>query len=134
MKKTIPALPVENMKKACEYYNNRLGFKIRHQEETFAIAVRDEVEIHLWQSCDKSWKWRSVFLFLKPIWSGAESYIAGTASCRVAVECIEELYEEYQKQVVLHGSNTKIEEQHWGHKEFPAIDLDGNLLIFYEVI
>lgn len=134
MKKTIPALPVQSIKQSCEYYTNKLGFRIRHQEESFAIAVCDEIVIHLWQSCDNSWRWRSLLLFLKPVWSGAESFIAGTASCRVEVECIEELYEEYTKQAVLYGSNTKIGEQYWGHKEFPAIDLDGNLLTFYEVI
>jgi hypothetical protein len=134
MQKTIPALPVQSIKQSCEYYTNKLGFKIRHQEETFAIAVRDDVEIHLWQSCDKSWKWRSVFLALRPIWTGAESFIAGTASCRIEVQGVEELYEEYKKQGVLHSSNTKVEEQYWGHKEFAAVDNHRNLLTFYEVM
>ncbi len=134
MQKTIPALPVQSIKQSCEYYTNRLGFTIRHQEETFAIAVRDEIEIHLWQSCDNSWKWRSLFLVLKPVWSGAESFIAGTASCRIQVQGIEELYGEYKKQGVLHSADTEIEEQHWGHKEFPVVDLYRNLLTFYEVI
>ncbi|MES2648144.1 MAG: bleomycin resistance family protein [Bacteroidota bacterium] len=134
MQKSIPALPVQSIKQSCQYYTNKLGFRIRHQEETFAIAVRDNVEIHLWQSCDKSWKWRSVFLALRPIWTGAESFIAGTASCRIEVQGVEELCEEYKKQGVLHSPDTKIEEQHWGHKEFPVVDLNRNLLTFYEVI
>lgn len=134
MKKTIPALPVQSITQSCEYYSNKLGFRIRHQEETFAIAVRDDIEIHLWQSCDNSWKWRSVFLALKPIWTGAESFIAGTASCRIEVQGIEELYEEYKRQGVLHSPDTKIEEQYWGHKEFPVVDLYRNLLTFCEVI
>jgi hypothetical protein len=54
MKKTIPALPVKVIKQSCEYYSNRLGFTIRHQEKTFAIAVRDDAEIHLWEACDRS--------------------------------------------------------------------------------
>jgi len=134
MKKTIPALPVKDIKLSCNYYTNRLGFTIRHKEEAFAIATRDDIEIHLWQSCDKSWKWRSIFLVLKPIWTGAESFIAGTVSCRIEVQGIEELYEEYKEQRVLHSYDTKIEEQYWGHKEFPVVDLDRNLLTFYEVI
>ena len=134
MQKTIPALPVQSIKQSCEYYTTKLGFTIRHQEETFAIAVRDDVEIHLWQSCDKSWKWRSILLFLKPIWTGAETFIAGTASCRIQVNGINELYEEYKKQGVLHSPDTKVEEQYWGHKEFSAADLNRNLLTFYEVI
>lgn len=81
----------------------RLGFTIRQQEETFAIAVCDEIEIHLWQACDKSWKWRSVLLVLKPIWTGAETFIAGTASCTILVQGINELYEKYKKQGLLHS-------------------------------
>ena len=134
MKKTIPAFPVKDIELSCNYYTNRLGFTIRHKEETSAIAARDDIEIHLWQSCDKSWKWRSIFLVLKPIWTGAESFIAGTVSCRIEVEGIEELYEEYKKQGVLHTCDTKIEEQYWGHKEFPVVDLHRNLLTFYELI
>lgn len=134
MQKTTPALPVQSIKLSCEYYTNRLGFTIRHQEETFAIAVRDEIEIHLWQACDKSWKWRSVFLALKPIWTGAETFIAGTASCRIQVQGVDELFEEYKAKGVLHSPDTKVEEQPWGHKEFPAVDLHRNLLTFYEEV
>jgi hypothetical protein len=132
MQKTIPALPVESIKISCEYYTSKLGFRIRHQEETFAIAVRDEIEIHLWQSCDKSWKWRSILLALKPILTGAETFIAGTASCRIQVQGINELYEEYKKQGVLHSPDTIIQQQYWGHNEFPAVDNHRNLLTFYE--
>lgn len=134
MQKTIPALPVQDIKASCSYYTDRLGFTIRHQEETFAIAVRDEIEIHLWQACDKSWKWRSILLFLKPVLTGAETYIAGTASCRIEVHGVEELYEEYKNQGVLHSPDSQIQEQYWGHKEFPAVDNDRNLLTFYEII
>ena len=62
------------------------------------------------------------------------SFIAGTASCRIQVQGIEELFEEYKKQGVLHSSDTKVEEQYWDHKEFPAVDNYGNLLTFYQII
>jgi hypothetical protein len=132
--KTTPALPVVSIKASCEYYTSKLGFNIRHQEETFAIAVRDGIEIHLWQACDKSWKWRSILLFFKPIWTGAESFIAGTASCRIEMQGVKELYEEYKKQGVLHSADTVVQEQYWGHREFHSVDNDRNLLTFYEVI
>lgn len=134
MQKTIPALPVRDIKMSCSYYTNKLGFIIRHQEETFAIAVRDDIEIHLWQACDNGWKWRSVFLALKPIWSGAESFIAGTASCRIQVQGVNELFEEYKTHGVLHSPDTVVQDQYWGHREFPVVDNDRNLLTFYEVI
>jgi len=95
MVKSIPALPVQNIAKAAAFYTTKLGFTVRHQEATFAIVIRNDVEIHLWQSCDKSWKYRSIFLALKPISSGAESFLAGTASCRIQVQSIEELFAEY---------------------------------------
>ena len=134
MKKTIPALPVQDIKVSCAYYTDRLGFTIRHQEETFAIAVRDDIEIHLWQSCDKSWKWRSIFLDVKQICSGAETLIAGRTSCRIQVQGGDEMFEEYKKKGVLHSSDTVVQEQYWGHREFPAVDNHRNLLTFYEEI
>jgi hypothetical protein len=43
-------------KQSPEFYTNKFGFTARHQEEGFAILIRDEVEIHLWKSGDESWK------------------------------------------------------------------------------
>ena len=134
MQKTIPTLPVQDIKLSCEYFTDRLGFTIRHQEDAFAIAIRDEIEIHLWKACDKSWKWRSIFLAFKPVWTGAETFIAGTASCRIQVQGVDELYKEYKKQGVLHSPDTVVEEQYWGHREFHAVDPYRNLLTFYEPI
>ncbi len=133
-KNSVPALPVVSIKKAVDFYQTKMGFNARHQEETFAILVRGNVEIHLWQACDKSWKFRSLVLFLKPIWSGAETFIAGTASCRVEVEGIDELYSEYKAQGVLHCEHSVVEEQYWGHRDLATLDLYGNLITFYEVV
>lgn len=132
MKKTIPALPVININKAVDFYKSRLLFECRHKEDGFAKLTRDEVEIHLWAACDGGWKLRSIFLFLRPIWTGAESFLAGTASCRIEVENIDALYVEYKKQNALYSPDTVIEETQWGTREFPASDLHRNLLTFYE--
>ncbi|MFF5383310.1 VOC family protein [Pedobacter suwonensis] len=133
-KNSIPTLPAISVSKAVEFYQAKLGFYARHQEETFAIMTRGNVEIHLWQACDKSWKFRSLALFLKPIWTGAETFIAGTASCRVEVEGIDELYQEYKLQGVLHNVHSVVEEQYWGHRDLATLDLYGNLIVFYEVV
>jgi len=133
MKKTIPALPVQDMKQSIEFYTARMGFTVRHQDEGFCILVRDAVEIHLWKSADKSWQSRPG-LVTNPICSGAESFLAGTASCRIEVEGIDELFEEYKKQGVIYSPNTVVETQPWGDREFPALDHHRNLLTFYEVI
>jgi hypothetical protein len=100
----------------------------------FAKLLRDEVEIHLWASCDKSWKWRSILLFVRPIWSGAETFIAGTHSCRVQVVEIDKLYSELSKNGILYNTKTVIEKTDWGTREFPTLDLHGNLLTFFERI
>jgi catechol 2,3-dioxygenase-like lactoylglutathione lyase family enzyme len=133
-KKSIPALPVVSIEKAIDFYETKMGFTARHREKTFGILVRDAVEIHLWASCDKSWKFRSLVLFLKPVWTGAETFLAGTASCRVEVEGIDELYQEYKAQGILHNEHAVIEEQYWGHRDFPILDLYGNLITFYELV
>ncbi|HSH66914.1 MAG TPA: bleomycin resistance family protein, partial [Bacteroidia bacterium] len=65
--KTIPAFPVRKIDKAVDFYEAKFGFTCRHQEKHFAILVRDNIELHLWASCNYNWKWKSIFLFLKPI-------------------------------------------------------------------
>ena len=134
MIKTIPALPVQDIKYSMEFYSMKLGFQVRHFDVGFAIVVRDEVEIHLWKSGDESWKDKGSFLTTKPISSGAESFLAGTASCRIEVQGIDELFEEYQKQAVIYNPDTVVEDQPWGNREFNALDHHGNLLTFYEKI
>ena len=134
MIKTIPALPVHNIDNATKFYDVKLGFICQYKDNGFAKLIRDEVEIHLWAACDKSWKWRSIFLFVRPIWSGAESFIAGTHSCRVQVVEIDELYKELKQNGVLYNFQTIVEKTDWGTKEFPTLDLHRNLLTFYEII
>lgn len=100
-KRTIPSLTVTNIKKAVEFYETKMGFYAKHKEETFAAIVRGVIEIHLWACCDRGWKFRSLALFLRPICSGTESFLAGTANCRIEVEGIDELYEEYRAPGIL---------------------------------
>lgn len=134
MKKTIPALPVQDIKQSMEFYTTKLGFTVRHHDDGFCIVVRDDVEIHLWKSGDESWKNKGASLVENPVCSGAESFIAGTASCRIEVQGIEELFEEYKNKKILHSVSTKVEAQPWGDKEFHAVDIHRNLLTFYEEI
>ncbi|GAA3957117.1 bleomycin binding protein [Pedobacter ginsengiterrae] len=133
-KNSVPALPAVSIKKALDFYQSKMGFVARHQEESFAILVGGSVEIHLWQACDKSWKLRSLALFSPLIWSGAETFIASMASCRVEVEGIDELYQEYKLKGVLHSEDSVVEHQHWGYRDLATLDLYGNLITFYEVV
>ncbi|WP_255897525.1 bleomycin resistance protein, partial [Rufibacter sediminis] len=133
-KKSIPALPVRNIGESIKFYSEKLGFEARHYEDEFAILVRDEVELHLWKSGDESWRSKGAALSILPVCSGAESFLAGTASCRIEVQGINELFREYQSQGVIYDTNTVVVEQPWGDREFPVLDHHRNLITFYEVI
>ena len=64
--------------------------------------------------------------------SGAESFIAGTASCRIEVTGIDELFAEYKASGVLYDTDTKVEKESWGFRDLATLDLERNLLTFYE--
>jgi len=136
MMKTIPALPVQNATAAGDFYRDKFGFTIIYQDDGFVILSRDDIRIHLWGAGDDSWKQRLQGAVKgamgHPVLSGAESFIAGTASCRIEVEGIDELYAEYQASGVLHNSDSKVEAQPWGTREFNTLDLECNLLTFFE--
>ncbi len=89
---------------------------------------RDTVEIHLWQADDESWRTRSKG---EPVCSGAESFISGTASCRIAVSGVDELYTRLQQAKVIHP-NAHISNTEWGTREFGVTDPDNNLITFFE--
>ena len=128
---TIPALPVRDMTAAVAFYRDRLGFEIPYQAEGFARVVRDDVELHLWESGDEEWHDRADFT-ANPVRSGAEDFIAGTASCRIACDDVDGLFEEYRASEVLHPvARDGPEDTEWGTREFGALDLDGNLLGFF---
>lgn len=130
--KSIPALPVKNIKSGVDFYVSRFGFTCPYQNEDFAKLIWDEVEIHLWVVCDRSWKWRSLLLFLRPIYSGAETFLAGTHSCRIQVTDIQALFEILREKGVLYSPSTEVETTDWGTLEFPTLDLHRNLITFFE--
>jgi catechol 2,3-dioxygenase-like lactoylglutathione lyase family enzyme len=128
MLSAIPALPVRNVEKSIAFYGDVLGLSLRHQDTGFAIFHRDTVEIHLWQANDESWRTRTSG---EPVRSGAESFISGTASCRIAVAGVDELYTRLQQANVIHP-NAHIQNMEWGTREFGITDPDNNLITFFE--
>jgi integrase len=97
------------------------------------LRVRNSVDIHLWAACDQSWRYK-FWLVFRPISCGAESFLAGTASCRIQVTGIDELYKEMKATGVIYNAETVVEDQSWGHRDFPTLDLHGNLITFYEIV
>jgi catechol 2,3-dioxygenase-like lactoylglutathione lyase family enzyme len=126
----IPAIPVRDAAAASAFYRDRLGFEVLHNDSGFAVVARDETVINLWEASDESWRERDSVE--NPVRSGAESFIAGTASCRIRVEGVDELYAELSRAEVLHPvSKGGVENTDFGSREFATLDLDGNLLTFF---
>ena len=128
LKSSVPAFPVVDLAAALDFCALKLGFEERYRNGRFAVIVRDEIELHLWVSNDKSWKrrWRN-----QPIVSGAESFLAGTASCRFCCEGIDARYANLREEGVIHP-NGALQTTPWGTDEFAILDLDGNLITFFE--
>jgi catechol 2,3-dioxygenase-like lactoylglutathione lyase family enzyme len=126
---TTPALPSADVERSVAFYRDVLGFELVHSDDGFAIVRRDDATIHLWGATDESWHDRSDWK--RPILSGAESFIAGTASCRVQVSGIEELFAVCDARGVVHP-NGRIHDTSWGTREFGVLDPDGNLIGFWE--
>jgi hypothetical protein len=129
--RTIPALPVRDVPRAVAHYRERFGFESPHETEDFAVLGRDDAVIHLWGATDEEWRSREN-LAERPIGSGAESFLAGTASCRIELADVDALFEELQDKDVLHQvSRGGVDTTDFGTREFATVDLDGNLLTFF---
>jgi hypothetical protein len=129
--KTIPALPVRDVRAAVAHYREQFGFDTAHASGDFAVLVRDDAVLHLWGATDEGWRSRE-HLIERPIRSGAESFLAGTASCRIEVIDVDALFAELQGKGVLHEvSRGGVDTTDFGTREFATVDLDGNLLTFF---
>ena len=129
--RTIPALPVRDMAAAVAFYRDRFGFDARHETGDFAVLARDDAVLHLWGATDDDWRSRDD-LGRRPICSGAESFLAGTASCRIEVSDVDALFAELHAADVLHDiSRGGVTATDFGTSEFATLDSDGNLLTFF---
>ncbi|MGR3435703.1 MAG: bleomycin resistance protein [Shimia sp.] len=122
----VPVLPVADVSAAVAFYVSRAAFRDLHAEDGYAVVSRDAVEIHLWRASDETWTHREG----PPVVSGAESFLAGTASCRVAVSGIETLFAEMKAAGIVHP-NGPLTDKPYGLREFAVLDLDGNHVTFF---
>ena len=131
LSQTIPALPARDVAAAVEFYRDRLGFEVLHHDGGFAVLGRDEAVLHLWEAGDEGWRERESLE--RPVRSGAESFIAGTASCRIRVDGVDQLYDELRAREVLHPtSRNGVTDTEYGARDFATLDLDGNLVVFFQ--
>jgi catechol 2,3-dioxygenase-like lactoylglutathione lyase family enzyme len=129
--RTVPALPVRDVPAAVAHYRERFGFDAPHATDDFALMTQDEAVVNLWGASDESWRAREP-LADRPIRSGAESFLAGTASCRIEVADVDALFEELQAADVIHPAlKDGVGTTDFGTREFATLDLDGNLLSFF---
>ncbi len=126
---TIPAFPVVEIAPGVEFYRDRLGFSEVFTGEGYGIMRRDGAEIHLWEASDTRWQHEPT----RPesVRSGAETFLAETASCRVGVGGIDELYDEYRDTGVVYPASI-VERTPWRTREFSALDRHRNLLTLFE--
>jgi uncharacterized glyoxalase superfamily protein PhnB len=130
--RTIPALPVRDVPRAAEHYREAFGFEPVHVTRDFAVVGRDEAVLHLWGALDDEWRSRDD-LAERPICSGAETFLSGTASCRIEVKGVDALFAELEPNGVLHEvSRGGVDATDFGTREFATTDRDGNLLTFFE--
>jgi uncharacterized glyoxalase superfamily protein PhnB len=129
--RTVPALPVRDVPAAVAHYRERFGFDAPHATDDFAVMTRDDAVVNLWGASDETWRAREP-LADRPVRSGAESFLAGTASCRIEVADVDALFEELQAADVIHpASKDGVGTTDFGTREFATLDLDGNLLSFF---
>jgi catechol 2,3-dioxygenase-like lactoylglutathione lyase family enzyme len=128
--RTTPALPVRDVRAAAADYRERFGFAAVHESDDYAVLVRDDAFLHLWGATDESWRARDG-LAERPVCSGAESFLAGTASCRIEVADVDALFTELEAAGVLHPTVRAVTATDFGTREFATLDGDGNLLTFF---
>jgi hypothetical protein len=130
---TIPALPMTDVAAAVGFYAERFRFHARHHDGGFAVVARDDAVLHLWEASDTGWRLRPPEDLAEcPVRSGAEDFIAGTASCRIVVDDVDGLYAELAAADVLHPTDRgEPVDTDFATREFATVDLDGNLLTFY---
>jgi hypothetical protein len=98
--------------------------------------VRDGAEIHLWEASDGGWRLRPpADVADAPVRTGAEDFLAGTASCRISCGDpaeIDALHAELASAGMLHPADDGSPvDTAWGTRDVAALDLDGNLLTFF---
>src|SRR6201999_1419985 len=112
-KMTHPILGTRDIKRAIEFYTQRLGFQLAFGDKTdppnYVGFRRDPVELHM------------QFQF---------EHEMGTIRLRFLVEDPDTLFNEYRQRGI-ECSLDGIRDTPWGTREFALYDLDRNALTFY---
>src|SRR4051795_7350276 len=109
----VPALPVSDERRAVAFFTEVLEFEELRDADDRGLGIlrRDAVEVHVWVADGSA--------------VGAERHLAGSASCRLQVTGVNDLYERCDAAGVVHP-NATLADQPWGTREFGVLDPDGN--------
>ena len=115
----VPALPVSDERRAVAFFTEVLGFEELRDADDRGLGIlrRDAVEVQVWVADGSA--------------VGAERHLAGSASCRLQVTGVDDLYERCAAAGVVHPRAT-LADQPWGTREFGVLDPDGNLIGLFE--
>ena len=94
------------------WYRDMLGFTVHHAQDGYGIVGRDDVYVHFWGP------------------SGIEPADSMTM-IRLGAAGIEQWFQHCLPLGIVHP-NAPLTEQPWGSTEFAVVDLDGNLVTFFE--
>jgi catechol 2,3-dioxygenase-like lactoylglutathione lyase family enzyme len=111
MKTAIPVLLSLDPAATARFYEGKLGFRCRYQQEGLAILVRDDIELHFTKCPDRR--------------------LIEWSCCRIAVVDVDALYREYGAASVIHPKG-QLRDTDYGTREFGIVDQDGVLLTFFE--
>ena len=107
-----PVLASLDINRSVDFFVSKLGFgKVYADQGAYGIVSAGPVHIHFWACSDRR--------------------ISEATSCRICVQGIEALYELCSKERIIH-QKAVLEQKPWGSMEFAIVDLDGNLVTFYE--
>lgn len=110
LKEISPLIPVADVLKSAEFFENILGFSSVIKNEKFAIVKRDLASLRLIPAGDN----------------------VGQLACYIVADDVDELYQELRPELekLPEGRLRRPFNQTYGMREFHVIDLDS-LLIFF---
>jgi hypothetical protein len=108
LKTAIPKLASLDIERSVTFFE-QLGFTRTAVYPTVAMVSRDSVDIHFWLTTDPA--------------------IPKLTGCRVNVDGIDKLYEQFRILDIIHPDDP-LGDKPWGLREFSILDVDGNLLTF----
>jgi len=116
-RQVIPVLPVREVNDAIRYYNEKLGFCLRFQDDPqnpkYAGVERDGVLLHL--------QWHDPVDFRENV---------DAVMLRFHLADVDALFAEYRDKELFHKP-AALRDTPWGTREFAFYDTNGNGLTFF---